>query len=206
MVILSSSDDKLIEAAQEGDTAAFDVLVNRYQEQIYRLMVRACHHPDDAEEVAFAAFGRAYEKLEQFEGRSSFVSWLGRIATNLCFRRRERKEIETVLLDESDGPPPELMDEDSPEKQAVRREMHLIMSAAVAELPEPDQSVLRLRDIEELTASETALKTGLTESAVKSRLHRARKMLRAQLNRILAFRKKNNNSKASMVAYGHTRF
>ena len=187
MIILSSSDNKLIEAAQEGDAAAFDVLVSRYQEQIYRLMVRACHHPDDAEEVAFAAFKRAYEKLEQFEGRSSFVSWLGRIATNLCFRRRERKEIETVPLKESDEP----TDEDSPEKQVVRREMHRLIIAAVAALPEPDQSVLRLRDIEELSASETALKTGLTESAVKSRLHRARKMLRAQLNRDFGISEEN---------------
>jgi RNA polymerase sigma-70 factor (ECF subfamily) len=173
-----ASDDRLIEAAQNGDAAAFDVLVDRYQEQIYRLMVRACHHPDDAEEVAVAAFGRAYEKLEQFEGRSSFVSWLGRIATHLCFRRREKKEFETVPLDESH----ELPDEDSPERQAVQREMHRIIRAAVASLPEPDQSVLRLRDIEELSAAQTALQTGLTESAVKSRLHRARKMLRAQLN------------------------
>ena len=172
------ADDRLIEAAQAGDTAAFNVLVNRYQEQIYRLMVRACHHPNDAEEVAVAAFGRAYEKLEQFEARSSFVSWLGRIATNLCFRRREKKEFETVPLDESHEPP----DEDSPERQAVRREMHRIIRAAVASLPEPDQSVLRLRDIEELSTEQTAQKTGLTESAVKSRLHRARKVLRTQLN------------------------
>jgi len=178
MSTYSLSDDRLIEAAQAGDSAAYDVLVNRYQQQIYRLMVRVCHHPDDAEEVAVAAFGRAYEKLEQFEARSSFVSWLGSIATNLCFRRREKKEFETVPLDESDEPP----DEDSPERQAVRREMHRIIRAAVAALPEPDQSVLRLRDIEELSTEQTALKTGLTESAVKSRLHRARKTLRTQLN------------------------
>ncbi len=174
-----ASDDQLVEAAQNGDATAFDVLVNRYQEQIYRLMVRACHHPDDAEEVAVAAFGRAYEKLEQFEGRSSFVSWLGRIATNLCFRRREKKEFETVALDEINEPP----DEDSPERHAVREEMRRIIRAAVAALPEPDRSVLRLRDIEEFSAAQTALQTGLTESAVKSRLHRARKALRAQLNR-----------------------
>ncbi len=172
------SDDRLIEAAQEGDSAAFDVLVNRYQEQVYRLMVRACHHPDDAEEVALAAFGRAYEKLEQFEGRSSFVSWLGRIATNLCFRRRQKKEFEIVPLDEANEP----TDEDSPERQAVRREMHRIVREAVAALPEPDQSVLRLRDIEELSTERTAQKIGLSESAVKSRLHRARKTLRTQLN------------------------
>jgi len=172
------SDDQLIEAAQAGDLAAFDVLVNRYQEQIYRLMVRACHHPDDAEEVAVAAFGRAYEKLEQFEGRSGFVTWLGRIATNLCFRRRQKPELETVALEEANEP----LDEDSPEREAVRREMHRIVRAAVASLPEPDQSVLRLRDIEELSGAQTAAQLGLSLPAVKARLHRARKALRARLN------------------------
>lgn len=173
-----SSDDRLIEAAKAGDSAAFDVLVNRYQEQIYRLMVRACHHPDDAEEVAVAAFGRAYEKLQQFEGRSSFVSWLGRIAANLCFRRRQKREVETVALEESHEPP----DEDSPEQQAVRREMHRIVRAAVASLPEPDQSVLRLRDIEGLSGAETAACLKISLPAVKARLHRARKTLRACLD------------------------
>ena len=66
--------------------------------------------------------------------------------------------------------------------QAVRREMHRIVREAVAALPEPDQSVLRLRDIEELSTERTAQKIGLTESAVKSRLHRARKTLRTKLN------------------------
>ncbi len=171
-------DDQLIEAAQAGDLEAFDVLVNRYQEQIYRLMVRACHHPDDAEEVAVATFGRAYEKLGQFEGRSSFVTWLGRIATNLCFRQRQKPELETVALEEANEP----FDEDSPEREAVRREMQRIVRAAVASLPEPDQSVLRLRDIEELSGAQTAVRLGLTLPAVKARLHRARKALRARLD------------------------
>ena len=178
MTVNSAPEDRLIEAAQNGDAAAFDVLVYRYQAQIYRLMVRACHHPDDAEEVAIAAFGRAYEKLEQFEGRSSFVSWLGRIATNLCFRRREKKEFEAVPLEESHEPP----EEDSPERQAMQNEMRRIIRAAVASLPEPDQTVLRLRDIDEFSTDETAARTGLTESAVKSRLHRARKSLRSKLS------------------------
>ena len=74
---------QLVAAAQAGDHEAFDRLVERYQDQIYRLMVRACHHPQDAEEVASEAIVRAYERLRQFEGRSSFATWLGTIATNL---------------------------------------------------------------------------------------------------------------------------
>ncbi len=174
----SLHDNELIKAAQAGDTVAFDRLVERHRAQIYRLMVRVCHHPDDAEEVAFEAFGRAYEKLEQFEGRSSFVSWLGRISTNLCLRRRQKGEVDTVSMETQHHPP----DEDSPESQALRNEMHCIVQTAVSSLPEPDQSVLRLRDIEELSGAETAARLQLSLPAVKARLHRARKALRTRLD------------------------
>lgn len=175
-------DDQLVEAAQAGDATAFDALVQRYQEYLFRLMVRACHHPDDAEDVASAAFARAYEKLGQFEGRSSFVSWLGRIATNLCFRTREKAEFETVAdADKTLEELPNATGVLSPEGEALQNEMRRLLRAAVASLPEPDQTVLRLRDIDEFSTEATAAQTGLTESAVKSRLHRARKELRVKL-------------------------
>lgn len=181
-------EEQLVEAAQRGDTAAFDLLVRRYQEYLYRLMVRACHHPQDAEEVASEAFARAYERLSQFEGRSSFVTWLGRIATNLCFRRREKAELPSVSLEERareeegrpDRTPPAAGS--TPEQRALQEEMKRKIRAAVAELPEPDQTVLRLRDIEQLSAAETAERTGLTVPAVKARVHRARHRLRERLN------------------------
>ncbi len=152
-------------------------------------MVRACHHPQDAEEVASEAFARAYERLCQFEGRSSFVTWLGRIATNLCFRRRERTEVPSVSLEElareEEGRPDRTpaSEEPTPEQQALQAEMKRIVQAAIAALPEPDQTVLRLRDIEELPAAEVSARTGLTVPAVKARLHRARGQLRERLNR-----------------------
>jgi RNA polymerase sigma-70 factor (ECF subfamily) len=183
------SEEQLIEAARAGDAAAFDRLVWRYQEYLYRLMVRACHHPQDAEEVASEAFVRAYERLCQFEGRSSFVTWLGRIATNLCFRRRERAELPSVSLEElmhaEEGHPDQTpaSEEPTPEQQALRMEMKRVIQAAVAELPEPDQTVLRLRDIEQFPAAEVSAQTGLTVPAVKARLHRARGQLRERLNR-----------------------
>lgn len=181
-------EEELVQAAQAGDTAAFDQLVRRYQDYLYRLMVRACHHPQDAEEVASEAFVRAYQRLRQFEHRSSFVSWLGRIATNLCFRRRERRELPSVSLEERareeeghpDRTPP--AETPSPEATAVQAEMRRILRSAVAELPEPDQTVLRLRDIEGLTAAEVSERMGLTVAAVKARLHRARNRLRERLN------------------------
>ncbi len=178
----------LIHAAQTGDDTAFDRLVGEYQDYLYHLMVRACHHPDDAEEVASEAFARAYERLRQFEGRSSFVTWLGRIATNLCFRRREKAELPSVSLEERareeeghpDRTPPSAGP--TPEQRVLQEEMKRTIRSAIAELPEPDQTVLRLRDIEQLSAAETAEQTGLTVAAVKARLHRARARLRERLN------------------------
>jgi RNA polymerase sigma-70 factor (ECF subfamily) len=185
---LPRSEQELIRAAQTGDCAAFDRLVERYQDTLYRLMVRACHHPQDAEEVASEAFLRAYERLRQFEGRSSFISWLGRIATNLCFRRRERAEIPAVSLadleHEEEGRPERMPASPSPtpEQEAIRAEMRRLIRHAVAELPEPDQTVLRLRDIEDLPTAQVSAQTGLTEAAVKARLHRARRRLRTLLD------------------------
>lgn len=179
---------ELIRAAQAGDATAFDRLVRQYQDYLYRLMVRACHHPQDAEEVASEAFVRAYERLEQFENRSSFVTWLGRIANNLCFRRREKAEHPSISLEERareeeghpDRTPPS--GAASPEVVALQMEMKRQIREAVADLPEPDQTVLRLRDLERLPAAEVAARTGLTVPAVKARLHRARSALRARLN------------------------
>jgi len=182
------SEKELIEAAQAGDNTAFDNLVRQYQDYLYRLMVRACHHPQDAEEVASEAFARAYERLCQFEGRSSFVTWLSRIATNLCFRRREKAEIPAISLDEMAESAPGQPDRTpatenpGPEARLIQSEVKQLIYAALAKIPEPDQTVLRLRDIDELSAQEVSEKTGLTVSAVKSRLHRARKALREQLN------------------------
>lgn len=181
-------EDRLIEAAQAGDREAFDTLVREYQDYLYRLMVRTCHHPQDAEEVALDALARAYERLSQFEGRSTFVSWLGRIATNLCLRRREKLEVPSVSLEEMTRPeegraerlPPSR--EPTPEQLAVQAEMSRVIREAVASLPEPDQTVVRLRDIEQMPAREVSALTGLSVPSVKSRLHRARGRLRERLN------------------------
>lgn len=178
---------RLVSAAQAGDAEAFNRLVHRYQDHLYRLMVRACHHPQDAEEVASAAFLRAYERLSQFENRSSFVQWLGRIGVNLCFRRRARHQVATVPLGGTRGGEQEAeqsleADEPSPEEAALRLEMKQKIQSAISALPEPDQTVLRLRDIEQLTAQEVSARTGLTVPAVKARLHRARLRLRERLN------------------------
>lgn len=182
------TEERLIDAARAGDRQAFDRLVRRYQDHLYRLMVRACHHPQDAEEVALDALARAYERLAQFEGRSSFVTWLGRIATNLCLRRRERAQVPSVSLEElargEEGRPERTPRDEAPtpEQVALQTEMVRVIRQAVDSLPEPDRTIVWLRDIERLPAAQVSERTGLSVPAVKSRLHRARGRLREELN------------------------
>lgn len=176
-------EDALIARAQAGDEVAFAALVERYQARLYRLMVRACLHPQDAEEVASEAFTRAHDKLQQFAGRSRFISWVGRIATNLCLQRRERQTLPQVPL----GDQPAAATDDTPEQAALRAETRAIVREAVESLPEPGRTVLVLRDIEQLSTAEACQQTGLGEAALKSQLHRARARLRERLDeRLLA--------------------
>ncbi len=177
-------EERLVAAAQAGDNAAFDRLVLAYQSSLYRLMTRACHHPQDAEEVASEAFLKAYQSLRQFENRSSFVSWLGKIATNLCLRRRERASAQELFLEDHErgtGDEPATTDA-SPEERALAAEVRECVHRAVDGLREPDRTVLILRDIEQLSAGEVSRRTGLSVPAVKSRLHRARATLRERLS------------------------
>lgn len=180
-------ENELVEAARKGDKEAFDRLMSRYQDYIYRLMMRACSHPEDAEEVTSEAFLRAYQNLAQFEGRSSFVTWLGKIAANLCLHRRSKTHAEQVrrVRGQKGGSYPAPLppaSEPTPEQEALRRETKRCIQAAIDELPEPDRMVLRLRDVEQLSTAEVSAQTGLSEPAVKARLHRARLRLRERLN------------------------
>ena len=177
------AEDDLVQDAQRGDEQAFDELVRRHQDSLYRLMARVCCNVENAEEVAVDAFARAYVKLEQFEGRSSFVTWVGHIARNLCFRRREKMQVPTISLDEREGAGEILPAADaSPEADALKAELRRIVHAAIDDLPEMDRRVLQLRDIEMLPAAEVSAQLGISVAAVKSRLHRARRALRVNLN------------------------
>ncbi len=180
------TEQRLIEEAQSGNTVAFDRLVNRYQKSLYRLMMRACNHPQDAEEVVYDAFARAYERLEQFEGRSSFITWIGRIATNICIRRREKNEIQSFSLDDistdhnfSQTPQ---ADQPTPEESAIQSELRSAIYSAISNLHEPDRTILQMRDLEDMSVLTICNETGLTMPAVKARLHRARQRLRTVLN------------------------
>lgn len=180
-------DTFLVKRAQEGDARAFEELVRRHEQKVYNITYRMLGREDDASEALQDTFLRAYRFLPKFEFKSSFYTWLYRIATNVSLTRlRKRKEPRMVSLDEpldEEGTMTrELPDETrSPATDYQRRELSDAIQRAIDELPPDYRPVIVLRDIEGLTNLEVGQSLNLSVAAVKSRLHRGRMMLREKL-------------------------
>jgi len=181
---VQESDTEVIQRLRGGEEAAFEVLVQRYRQRVYRLAVRFMRNREEAEEVSQEVFLTVYRKLAQFEGKSSFSTWLYRVAVNASLMRlRSREQTETVPIDDLAG---DLAgDEDDavepPDSRLHSEEALAQIERAMDNLPEEFKTILILRDIEDFSNEETAEIMDLTVAAVKSRLHRARSYLRKRL-------------------------
>jgi len=174
---LSINEQRLVAKAQAGDRPAFEELVRIHADRLYAVVLRLCATPHEAEEVTQETFIRAWRAIAGFDGRSQLFTWLYRIGVNEAKRRLQRGErtLRTVSLEESPGDPPDLSEAPEPrvERDALR--------AAVRALPLAYRAPLVLRDIEGLTTAEAAEILGISEAALKSRLHRARALVRDAL-------------------------
>ena len=191
MVELTNQLDISIEALRNGDRAEFARLVDAYSAPIYRLGLRMLGNEQDAEDVLQNTFINALTHLSSFEGRSSILTWLYRIAVNesLMVMRRSKPEvnIDDVEPGDDDGvddlSPSQFVDWGSlPEDMLLSTEGRQAIDRAIQNLPENLRMVFLLRDIQELSIKETADALGLTESNVKIRLLRARMSLREHLS------------------------
>jgi RNA polymerase sigma-70 factor (ECF subfamily) len=189
-----SNETLLIKRAQQGDQAALAEIVERHQGTVYNVALRMCGNVYDAEETLQETFLNAIKALPNFEGRSRFSTWLYRIASNACLMRRrgEASRPNTVPVDEvvSDGDgaddirPKYFIDwSPKPEDEVLDAELSQVMEEAITQLPPNLRIVFIWRDLEGLSTQETAEVLGLSESAVKVRLHRARLRLRELLSR-----------------------
>jgi RNA polymerase sigma-70 factor, ECF subfamily len=188
----------LVAKARDGDTSAYNELVNRYSTKIYRLAKHITQHDEDAEDVLQETFLKAFEHLGDFQGQSKFYTWIVRIAVNESLMKlRKRKSDRTVPLDEplDTGEDTVVREiavwDENPEQQYSREELTKILDEAVQSLRPVFRTVFVLRDIEELSTEETAEALGLSVPAVKSRLLRARLQLREKLTRL--FKRKGDD-------------
>ena len=185
-------DAQLVRHAQDGDTRAFDELVVRYRDRVFRLAFKILRHEDDAAEAMQDAFLSAFRGLKNFKAESTFSTWLYRIATNASLMKYRKRRDNLVSLEQSQSPnedaePLQLVDwSQRPEDELLSSETRTVMEDAVERLPEDLRTVFLLRDVQELSNAEVAEILDLSVAAVKSRLHRARLTLRDRLTRHFA--------------------
>lgn len=182
----ASSDEALARCAQGGDRAAFIELVERYECRIYRLAMRMSRNESDAQEITQEAFLRAHRCMRFFKGESRFGTWLYRIAMNEALmrrraaRRRPVDSLEDVLPRFSDVGTVACAEsgiDDLVDGKTIARRVR----QALEQLDETHRATLVLRDLEELTAEQTADILGVSAQAVRQRAHRARLKLRELL-------------------------
>jgi RNA polymerase sigma-70 factor (ECF subfamily) len=177
------TDEEIVRRVVAGETALFEILMRRYNQRIYRAVRSILRDESEAEDAMQQAYVNAYSHLHQFAARSSFATWLTRIAINEALARVKPRPLR--LVEDTDGT---LMNEiesnqPNPEQQAVASELKNAVETEIGSLPESYRSVLMLREIEGLSTSETAECLGINDDLVKQRLHRARTMLRDNLYR-----------------------
>jgi RNA polymerase sigma-70 factor (ECF subfamily) len=188
------TDKELVALARAGDGEAFATLARRHRDRVYRLALRITRDPQDAEDVLQETFLSVYRKLDEFREEAAFSTWLHRVAANhaLMRLRKRRSSIQTTSMDElgprfqEDGHLASPLGtfhtwDDGGLDAAERQEAREKIARAVDELPEIYRVVFILRDVEELSTEEVAELLGIGVPNVKTRLHRARLMLRERL-------------------------
>jgi len=174
---MSQPDDFYIAQVLGGDTASFSYLVDRYQDMVYGLTLKMLKNEEDAEEMAQDCFVNAYRSLASYRQQSKFSTWLYRIAYNGCISLLRKRKMEIRSMDEQ-----RLTERDEEflnrqfaemDKVVVERLLH----EAIGKLPELEQVLITLFYYEEQRVEEISQITGLTESNVKVKIHRARKKM-----------------------------
>jgi len=198
--IAGASDEALVERARAKDEAAFEELVGRYEDKLYRLAMRFVRNETDAQEILQEAFLSAWRNLPTFEGRAQFGSWMYRVTVNaalMLLRSRNRHpevtvdDVEPTALNDAVAESGQMMRGSADwsqraDEQLQSQEMRKHIQTSVDVLPDGLRTVFLLRDVEELSTEETAEMLGLSVPAVKTRLHRARLALREAIGRYFA--------------------
>lgn len=177
-----ASDEDLVRRAQAGDSEAFGELAERHSTVLRRVLYRITRNCDSAMEAVQEAMVRAWQSIRRFEGRAKFSTWLTRIGINEAYRGMRAGNRETCLDYDDDGPGEALVDPaPGPESVAEAHDLLSSVNHALDELSPDYREAVVLRDVEGLSTREAAGSIGIGERALKSRLHRGRRELRARL-------------------------
>jgi len=173
-------DQELVERVQNGEKAAFDILVRRYEHKLANVISRYIRDPSEVLDVAQEAFIKAYRALPNFRGDSAFYTWLYRIAINTAknhlvaaSRRPPSDDIEAQEAEQFEGGSG-LKDYETPERLALRSELARVIQDAIEELPEDLRTALVLRELDGLSYEEIASAMDCPIGTVRSRIFRAR--------------------------------
>ena len=203
-----ATEEKLVAAARHGNEKAFEVLFKRYEQRIQSVAHRYTRVHEDAKDVVQQTFQNAFVHLHHFEWKSSFSTWLTRIAINealmLLRRRRALREVPVDEATDREGNPSyaEMSDSSSdPEASYASHERVQILIAAIENLSPRLRRAVELRELGELSTSETARRLGLSVGAIKARLFHARRKLRQALT---SYARSSRMSGNEISAHGFT--
>jgi RNA polymerase sigma-70 factor, ECF subfamily len=181
------TDEQLVERVREGDLTAFELLVRRHNQRLYRAIRSVLRSSEEVEDAMQDTYFAALKHVDQFEGRAQFGTWLLKIGINEARARLRRRGRLVALDDVPEGQnapsPTEQNPVRTPEQQVGSHEIITLVEAAIDRLPDDYRQVLVLRMVDALDTAETAEVLGLGEAAVRQRLHRARQMLEKDVER-----------------------
>ncbi len=186
-----SIDQELVERVQQGDRAAFDLLVRKYQHKVIKLVSRYVRDSSEALDVAQEAFIKAYRAISSFRGESAFYTWLYRIAINTAKNYLVAKSRQPVNKESEVGDPDQfdlasqLTDIDTPEGLILSEEIRQTILQAIEQLPEDLRTAIILRELEGMSYEEIAQAMDCPVGTVRSRLFRAREFIDNELKSLI---------------------
>lgn len=179
-------DTEIIDRILAGESRLLEVLIRRNNAALYRIgrSYHLNHH--DTEDLMQETWVAAFQSLSRFEHRSTFRTWLSRVMINQCYHRKTKKSYnqEVIMENQGEAKVVPLFHQSAQESNPVYRELGNVLEHAISSIPEDYRMVFALRELNGLSVEETGEVLGITESNVKVRLNRARKMLRTQIEKL----------------------
>lgn len=169
---------ELIGRILKGEKSLFEIIIRRYNQQLYRIGMSVLDNEAEVEDAMQGAYIKAYEHLAQFQSRSRFSTWLTRIMLNGCFEQKRKNK----LLRASRQQPVNYINMRTPANVLMNKELSNLLERAIGKLPEKYRLVFVMREIEDMSVRDTAESLEIGEANVKVRLNRAKSLLKESLN------------------------